>query len=149
MLQLNNLQKLTKKRKRIGRNGGRGGTSGRGETGQGSRTGANSKIGHTFEGGQMPLVRRIPRRGFNNIHQDDFRIVNVSELEARFESGSVVSEDMLFEAGIIKNARKCKIKLLAKGTLTKSITVTVHKASKAAMDAVVNAGGKVLINEEK
>ena len=71
MLQLNNLQKITKKRKRIGRNGGRGGTSGRGETGQGSRTGANSKLGRAFEGGQMPLARRIPRRGFNNIFQDD------------------------------------------------------------------------------
>ena len=149
MLQLNNLQKLTKKRKRIGRNGGRGGTSGRGETGQGSRTGANSKIGRTFEGGQMPLARRIPRRGFNNVFQDDVRVINLADLESRFEKGAAITEAMLFEVGLIKNARNCKVKLLAKGTLTKDFTVTVHSASKAAIDAVVNAGGKVLINEEK
>lgn len=148
MLQLNNLQPLTKKRKRIGRGGGRGGTSGRGETGQGSRTGANSKIGAAFEGGQMPLVRRIPRRGFNNVFKKEVVIVNLRDLEAKFNAGDTVDKVALQNAGLFKNARGASIKLLAKGELKKNLTVCVDSYSQAAADAVINAGGKVVTHKE-
>ena len=149
MLQLSNLQSLKQKRKRIGRNGGRGGTSGRGETGQKSRSGANRKIGHTFEGGQMPLSRRIPCRGFTNVHAVKVTIINLRDLESHFENGATIDVAACMEKGIVKNARGSKLKLLAKGALSKSLTITVDAASKSAMSAVETAGGKVLLNKEK
>ena len=149
MLQLNELKSLTKKRKRIGRNGGRGGTSGRGETGQKSRTGANSKLGRSFEGGQMPLARRIPARGFNNVFADTVAIINIRDLESHFQNGDTVDAAACVTKGLVKNARRCKVKLLAKGAITKNLTVTVDAASQAAIDAVTKAGGKVLLNKEK
>ncbi|MBL4588183.1 50S ribosomal protein L15 [Candidatus Babeliales bacterium] len=149
MLQLSNLTSLKQKRKRIGRSGGRGGTSGRGETGQKSRSGANRKIGHTFEGGQMPLSRRIPCRGFTNVHAEKVAIINLRDIESHFENGATVDVAACMEKGLVKNARGSKLKLLAKGALSKSFTINIDAASKSAIIAVENAGGKVLLNKEK
>ncbi len=131
-----------KKRKIVGRGQGcgRGCTSGRGSNGQKSRSGYSMKIG--FEGGQMPLSRRIPKRGFNNFqYEKSFQIINLRDLE-RFKEGDVIDYEALLAQGLVN--RKVKfVKLLGKGELTKKLHVKVHRASKNAVTAVEKAGGKV------
>jgi len=129
----------TKKGKRIGRGpgSGHGKTSGKGHKGRGSRSGGNTPPG--YEGGQMPLSRRLPKYGFHNPFREEFHIVNIGSLE-RFDSGSVVDASKLIEVGLVKSAKK-KIKILADGTLTKSLTVKAQAFSKQAQEKIVSLGG--------
>src|SRR5213596_3408685 len=141
-LSLNNLHPAkgsTHKKKRVGRGPGTGlgKTSGRGEKGQKSRSGYSSKIG--FEGGQMPLHRRLPKRGFTNIFKKDFAVVNVSDLE-RFENGATVDEGALRKAGLVKG-QNAGIKILGDGKLTKKLTVHATKFSASAKKHIEEAGG--------
>ena len=130
----------TKNRKRRGRGTatGQGKTGGRGMNGQNSRSGGGVRLG--FEGGQMPLYRRIPKRGFNNIWKTEYAILNLDDLN-RFENGDVVTPELLKEAGIVKKA-KDGVKILGDGQIEKSITVKAHKFSKTAADKIESAGGK-------
>jgi large subunit ribosomal protein L15 len=132
-----------KSRKRVGRGegSGLGKTSGRGHKGQGSRSGSSVRPG--FEGGQMPLQRRLPKRGFTNIWKKKFSLVNLRDL-TRFEAGSVIDAEGLVAAGIIKKADD-KIKLLGKGAIDKPLTLKVHSVSAQAKAAVEAAGGSVEI----
>ena len=127
--------------KRLGRGigSGHGKTSGKGHKGQNSRAGGGVRPG--FEGGQNPLFRRMPKRGFNNISRKEIVALNVRDLE-RFEEGSVVTIESLFEIGLIK-ASKDGVKILATGDLTKALTVKIDKVSPAAAKKIVAAGGKV------
>ncbi len=127
--------------KRIGRGhgSGNGKTAGKGHKGQKARSGGSIRAG--FEGGQMPLQRRIPKRGFNNIFAKEFATVNVSELEKRFESGAVVDAEALISCGAIKDA-KDGLKILGDGELNKSLTVKAVKFTAAAKEKIEKAGGK-------
>ena len=146
MFQLEHLVPAGKKRKRVGRGGSRGGTSGKGHKGQKSRSGKTIPIG--FEGGQMPLYRRLPKRGFTNAR---FRVpvqeVNVGLLEASFNDGDTVNRAALIERGVI-NPGKSKgtfiVKLLGNGTVTKKLTVHVDRCSTAAAEMIARAGGEVV-----
>lgn len=145
MLQLNNLDKLTKKRKIIGRGGSRGGTSGKGGKGQTARSGGS--IHPRFEGGQMPISRRLPKRGFTNARfKITYSLVTLDRLEDLFESGVVVTKNMLVEKGCVKKGQK--IKLLATGALNKKLTIEVNACSKSAKEAVERVGGEVKLVQE-
>ena len=129
-----------KARKRVGRGtgSGRGKTCGRGHKGAGSRAGFNSVS--LYEGGQMPLFRRLPKRGFSNCRfAKRCEIVNVSQLE-RFDDGDAVGVEQLSNAGLIGNLAS-RVKILGKGELTKKLQVTAHKFSKAAEEKIVASGG--------
>src|SRR5881397_3102277 len=139
---LNNLKAptgATHKKKRVGRGpgSGLGKTSGRGNKGQKSRSGYSAKRG--FEGGQMPLHRRLPKRGFTNIFKKEHAVVNLSDLE-RFDNGSTVDEAALRKAGLIKG-RNDGIKVLGNGKLTKKLTVHAAKFSETAKKQIEAAGG--------
>lgn len=133
-----------KHRRRVGRGTGtgRGKTCGRGHKGSGSRAGSTSVT--LYEGGQMPLFRRLPKRGFSN-YKFAIRceIVNISQLE-RFEDGADVGVEQLSSVGLI-DSTKSKIKILGKGDLTKRLQVTAHKFSKAAEQKIVASGGAVKV----
>ena len=126
------------KRKGRGTATGPGKTAGRGMNGQKSRSGGGVRPG--FEGGQMPLYRRIPKRGFTNIWGTEYTAVNVSELN-RFEAGTVVTPELLKETGLAKQV-KDGIKILGNGTLEKNLTVQAQKFSKTAIEKIEAAGGK-------
>ena len=129
-----------KERKRVGRGigSGLGKTSGRGHKGQKARSGGNIRPG--FEGGQMPLTRRLPKRGFTNIFKKEYAIGNLSVLD-NFEDGTVVTPELLIEKGIIKKI-KDGVKILGSGDLGKKLTVKAHKFSKSAIDKIESIGGK-------
>ncbi len=129
-----------KNRKRLGRGTatGQGKTAGRGQDGQNSRSGGGVRPG--FEGGQMPLYRRIPKRGFTNPFRKEWTIVNIEELN-RFEDGTVVTPDMLKEAGMIKKIND-GLKILGDGQLEKKLTIKAHKFSQSAIEKIEAAGGK-------
>ncbi len=131
----------TSARKRIGRGkgSGLGRTAGRGEKGLRARSGGGTKPG--YEGGQMPLQRRLPKRGFVNPFRKEYAIVHVKDLN-RFEAGSVVDVEALSAAGLVRNVRD-GVKLLADGELTRPVTIKVDKASQAASRKVTAAGGTV------
>ena len=126
------------KRKGRGHGTGNGKTAGRGHKGQGARSGGGVRVG--FEGGQMPLSRRIPKRGFNNIFAKPLEIINLSALNA-FEDGAVVNAEALLEKGILN---KCEygFKVLGNGKVTKKVTVEASAFSKSAKEAIEAAGGK-------
>ncbi len=126
-------------RKRLGRGigSGTGKTSGKGEKGQKSRSSGGTRLG--FEGGQMPLYRRIPKRGFTNMNTRKFAVVNLEELNV-FEDGTVLTLTLLIEKGIIKQELG-GVKVLARGELTKKLTVKAHRFSKQASDAIAKLGG--------
>lgn len=126
------------KRKGRGTATGQGKTAGRGMNGQNSRSGGGTRPG--FEGGQMPLYRRLPKRGFTNIWATEYTVLNVDILN-RFESGTVVTPQLLEEAGIVKQV-KDGIKILGQGNLEKDVTVKAHKFSKTAIEKIESAGGK-------
>lgn len=128
----------TNKRRGLGLGSGNGKTAGRGYKGQKSRSGYSHKIG--FEGGQMPLYRRLPKRGFTNIFRKEFAVVNLETLN-RFEDGAQVTPETLKAAGIVRNMRD-GIKILGDGVLEKRLTVRAHKFSKTAAEAIEKAGGK-------
>ncbi|HPF69774.1 MAG TPA: 50S ribosomal protein L15 [Candidatus Krumholzibacteria bacterium] len=147
MLKLNNLgapkgaNKDTKRRGR-GPGSGQGKTGGRGHKGQKARSGGG--IPAWFEGGQMPINRRLPKRGFTNIFKKSFQLVNLDDLEARFEAGATVDTMALAKAGLVKHLDR-PVKLLARGKVEKSLQITVAKASQAAVEAVQAAGGSVTV----
>jgi len=130
-----------KKRKRIGRGpgSGHGKTACRGNKGQNSRSGGGIRPG--FEGGQMPLQRRLPKRGFHNPFKKYFEILNIKDL-ARFKDSGRVDLKMLAEAGLISKSGSC-VKILANGAIDFPVTVFVHQASNAAVDKIKAAGGSV------
>ncbi|MDI3508209.1 MAG: large subunit ribosomal protein [Clostridiales bacterium] len=126
--------------KRVGRGtgSGLGTTSGRGNKGQNARSGGGVRPG--FEGGQMPLTRRLPKVGFTNIFAKEYAEVNVDALE-RFDNGAEITPEVLKQEGVIKNI-KDGVKILGDGQLTKSLTVKAHKFSKTAQQKIESAGGK-------
>ena len=127
-------------RKGRGAGSGNGKTAGRGQKGQWARSGGGVRVG--FEGGQMPLVRRLPKRGFNNIFAKPLESVNVSVLEAKFEDGAVVNAQALLEKGILS---KCEygVKILGDGSISKKLTVQASAFSASAKEKIEAAGGKV------
>ena len=127
--------------KRIGRGHGSGWgkTSGKGHKGQKARSGGSIRPG--FEGGQMPLQRRVPKRGFNNIFRKKIVALNLKQLETKFDNGAVVDVDALRNAGLVKNSFD-GVNILGNGELTKSLTVKVDGFSAAAKEAIEKAGGK-------
>lgn len=130
-----------KNRKRLGRGTatGQGKTAGRGQDGQNSRSGGGTRPG--FEGGQMPLYRRIPKRGFSNYpFKKEWTIVNIEDLNA-FEEGTVITPELLKEAGMIKKFND-GVKILGDGQLEKKLTIKAHKFSQSAIEKIEAAGGK-------
>jgi len=129
-----------KKRKRIGRGpgSGHGKTSTRGHKGRRSRSGGSSPPG--YEGGQMPLQRRLPKRGFRNPSKRVFAVVNLEQLESKFEGGATVDPESLRALGLI-GKRGLEVKILAGGSLSKSLTVKAHRFSESARNAITAAGG--------
>lgn len=130
-----------KARTRVGRGlgSGLGKTSGRGHKGQNARSGGGVRTG--FEGGQMPLYRRLPKRGFKNIFAKEYAEVNISDLN-RFEEGAVVDPVALIEAGVLKNVRD-GVRILGNGEITKPLTVIANGFTKSAQEKITAAGGKV------
>jgi len=134
----------TRKRKRIGRGPGSGSgkTSGKGHKGQSARSGGGSRPG--FEGGQMPLFRRLPKRGFTpHGGKVEFALVNLKDLAARFPADSVVDPDALVAKGLIKKAARDAVKVLGDGDIGHALVVKTHKISDAAREKLVAAGGRV------
>lgn len=130
-----------KVRNRVGRGigSGNGKTAGKGHKGQNARSGGGVRPG--FEGGQNPLFRRLPKRGFTNINRKEYAIVNLDALN-RFEDGAEVTAALLLETGVVSN-EKAGIKVLGHGTLSKKLTVKAHKFSASAKEAIENAGGTI------
>lgn len=131
-----------KNRKRVGRGNasGTGTTAGKGHKGQNARSGGGVRLG--FEGGQTPIARRLPKRGFTNFTRKEYAIVSVADLEAKFENGAVVSAVELIEAGLIKKTL-CGVKVLGGSKLTKKLTVKAAKFSASAKEAIEEAGGTI------
>jgi len=129
----------TKNRKRLGRGpgSGTGKTAGRGHKGRGARSGGNTHPG--FEGGQMPLQRRLPKRGFYNPFRQEFSVVNLQQLEQRFAAGSTVDPAALVDGGLARKGRA--VKILARGELSKALTVQAHAFSEKAKERITQAGG--------
>ena len=130
-----------KNRTRIGRGqgSGNGKTAGRGHKGAKSRSGFKFKRG--FEGGQMPLHRRVPKRGFHNPFRVEYEVINLDTLAERFDAGTVVTPDLLRERGLVASGGSKPIKILARGELSKALTVHAHKFSGKAAEKVKAAGG--------
>jgi len=142
-MDLSNLRKpkgSTHSKKRIGRGqgSGNGKTAGRGHKGAKSRSGFKRKRG--FEGGQMPLHRRVPKRGFHNIFREEFEVVNLDTLQERFEAGVEVTPELLRQHGLV--GRTGQVKVLARGDIAKALTVRAHKFSGKAAEKIAAAGGK-------
>jgi large subunit ribosomal protein L15 len=130
--------KHAKKRVGRGQGSGNGKTAGRGHKGAKSRSGFKHKRG--FEGGQMPLHRRVPKRGFHNPFRQEFDVVNLDTLAERFEVGVDVTPDLLRERGMV--GRNALVKVLARGEISKALTVRAHKFSGKAAEKIAAAGGK-------
>jgi large subunit ribosomal protein L15 len=126
-------------KKRIGRGqgSGNGKTAGRGHKGAKSRSGFTHKRG--FEGGQMPLHRRVPKRGFHNPFREEFEVVNLDTLNERFEAGAEITPELMRERGLV--GRKGPVKVLARGEIAKALTVRAHKFSGKAAEKIAAAGG--------
>jgi len=129
----------SKKRRGRGNASGRGTYSGRGLKGQNARSGGGVRPG--FEGGQMPIQRRLPKRGFSSLFKKVYAVVNLRDL-SRFEDGAVVDEAALVQAGLVRGKRD-GIKLLGHGTLERPLTIRVHEVSRSAREKVLQAGGTV------
>ena len=132
--------------KRLGRGtgSGLGKTSGKGHKGQWARSGGGVRIG--FEGGQMPLTRRLPKRGFTNNWRKEYSVINIGDLEC-FDNGATVTPELIFEMGLAADKGNAGLKVLSDGTLTKQLTVKAHKFSKSAIANIEKAGGKVEVIE--
>lgn len=142
---LNNLRPAegsTHKKKRVGRGpgSGLGKTAGRGNKGQKSRSGYSQKIG--FEGGQMPLQRRLPKRGFTNIFKKQWIEVSLSALEKNFEANEEITPELLHERGLIKKAKR-DVVVLGTGEISKSLRVSAHRFTKSAREKIEKAGGTI------
>jgi large subunit ribosomal protein L15 len=127
-------------RKRVGRGpgSGHGQTSGRGDKGQKARAGGH--VQPWFEGGQLPLHRRVPKRGFTNIFRQEYAIINLKDL-SRFEAGTSLSPDLLWESGMIKH-RKDLVKILGEGEISQPLYISAHKFSRSAIQKIEAAGGR-------
>jgi large subunit ribosomal protein L15 len=142
MLQLNTLVKLTKKRKRVGRGGSRGGTSGKGGKGQNARSGGG--VRPSFEGGQMPISRRLPKRGFSNSpFALKVSIITLRQLESFVQDGDMVTKDLLIEKKLLKKG--WLLKVLATGILTKKVTIEADAFSNGAVEAITRVGGEAKV----
>lgn len=146
-MELNSLRPAlgsTKNRKRIGRGigSGHGKTATKGHKGQKARSGGSIKPG--FEGGQMPLQRRLPKRGFRPLDRNEYVLINLQQLDI-FESGSCVDRDAMNANGLLKKS-DLPVKVLANGDISKSLTVIADKFSKSAIDKILAAGGKVEVS---
>ncbi len=144
-LALNNLRPSdgsTHKKKRVGRGpgSGLGKTAGRGHKGQKSRSGYSRKIG--FEGGQMPLQRRLPKRGFTNIFKKKWIEISLAKLEESFNGGDEITPEILHERGLIKKA-KHDLVILGNGDITKALQISAHRFTKTARDKIEKAGGSI------
>jgi large subunit ribosomal protein L15 len=144
-LTLNNLHPApgsTHKKKRVGRGpgSGLGKTSGRGHKGQKSRSGYSSKSG--FEGGQMPLQRRLPKRGFTNIFKKQWIEISLAKLEENFAAGDEITPEILHQRGLIKKA-KHDLVILGNGDITKALKISAHRFTKNAKDKIEKAGGSI------
>ena len=142
-MSLNNLRPpkgAKQERTRVGRGkgSGLGKTAGRGHKGAQSRSGYHSKRG--FEGGQMPLHRRVPKRGFHNPFREEYEVVNLDTLADRFEAGVEVTPELLLENGLVQS--DLRVKVLARGDIGKALTVRAHKFSGKAVEKIAAAGGK-------
>jgi large subunit ribosomal protein L15 len=155
MFSLENLESSGKKRKRVGRGGARGGTSGRGNKGQNARSGGPK--GRGFEGGQTPLQRRLPKRGFSNApFSKEVSLVNISSLERAFVDGDEVNAQVLVQKGLIKPKKSelsdlkkgTIVKILGDGELSKKLTVSAYAFSASAIQAIEKVGGKAHIIKE-
>lgn len=143
-----------KKKKRVGRGdaSGKGTTTGRGTKGQKARAGGGVRPG--FEGGQMPIIRRVPKRGFKSPFKKEFYIINLDDIEKKAQNDDVLNIKNLLKYGFIKlgNSKKKMnrmIKILGDGELTKPVTVYTHKISKTAAEKIIKAGGNIFILDEK
>ncbi len=149
-MQLHKLDKTTKKRKRIGRGGSRGGTSGKGHKGQRARSGGGVRPG--FEGGQMPLYRRLPKRGFTNFpFKKNVKIISLETINKHFVDGDSINRDVLVEKGLInikKGEKGVFLKILGNGILEKNVTITADAFSQAAQEAIKAKGGKAVLTKE-
>ncbi len=142
---LSNRVALCRKRKRVGRGGSRGGTSGKGTKGQKARSGAGRKLRPGFEGGQMPLHRRLPKRGFNNNEfKKFFTLVTLDQLERCFTIGQEVTKESLVEKGLAKNSREL-VKVLGTGTLSKKLRIVVDAYSASAAQVIASCGGEACL----
>jgi large subunit ribosomal protein L15 len=130
--------KFSKKRVGRGQGSGTGTQAGRGHKGAQSRSGWKFKRG--FEGGQMPLHRRIPKRGFHNLFRIEYAVVNLDTLGDRFEAGTVITPELLRERGVVRTSRQ-PVKVLGRGDITKNLTVKAHKFSGKAVEKIAAAGG--------
>ena len=127
-------------RKGRGIGSGNGKTAGKGHKGQNARSGGGVRLG--FEGGQLPLYRALPKRGFKNVNHVEYAVVNVSDLEAKFDANAVVNPAALKDKGLVKKEYD-GVKVLGSGKLSKALTVQANKFSKSAEKAIVDAGGKI------
>jgi len=146
-MRLDSLEKpkgSTQKPKRVGRGSGSGlgKTSGKGHKGQKSRSGYKTNLWR--EGGQMPILRRIPKRGFSNVNRTEYQVVNVADLDAKFSAGEEITIETLKEKKLVGTVRK-PVKILGSGEIKTSLTLKVHAASQSAIAKVTAAGGKVEI----
>ena len=145
MLSLNSLKPpygAVKKKKRVGRgdSSGHGSTCGRGQKGQKARSGGQVKS--YFEGGQMPLYRRLPKRGFKNIFKREYAIVNIRDLVRKFKENEEITPEKLLEVGLVKK-KKQPIKILAEGDISFPLQIKIHKISQQARAKIETAGGRV------
>ena len=153
MLGLHNLKPAkgaVKNKKRLGRGqgSGQGKTAGRGHKGQKSRSGYSSREG--FEGGQMPLQRRLPKRGFTNIFKKEWVEVNLATLEKRFDADAEITPELLIEAGVCSKravAATAGVVVMGKGDITKAFKITAHRVTKGAREKIEKAGGSVTLVE--
>jgi large subunit ribosomal protein L15 len=135
----------THRKKRVGRGpgSGRGKTSARGNKGQKSRSGYSAKRG--FEGGQMPLHRRLPKRGFTNIFKRQWAEVNLGDLEALFEAGAAITPESLCDQGLVRHSRIGSVVILGEGEISKVLNVSAHRFSAKAKEKIEAAGGQAQI----
>ena len=141
-----------KGKKRVGRGpgSGHGKTSTRGHKGQKSRSGYSGRAG--FEGGQMPLQRRLPKRGFTNIFKKEWIEVNLADLDLRFESADQITPDLMVERGIVKKGKLARyhgVVILGNGNVGKALNITAHRFSKSAREKIEAAGGAATLIEKK
>lgn len=146
-MKLHNLERPAgsrKPRKRLGRGAasGTGGTSGKGHKGQKARSGGS--ISPMFEGGQMPISRRLPKFGFTNIFKKEYTVINLGDLD-KLGVGGEVTPDLLVERGVIKRSEKGMVKVLGAGSISRAVTVTAAGFSKSAVEKIEKAGGKTLV----
>lgn len=153
MFQLNRLTSIVKKKKRIGRGGSRGGTSGKGHKGQKARAGHNVRM--AFEGGQMPLHRRLPKRGFNNHDfKKEVQIVSLDRIAKKFDNDAVVTIELLIENDLVtmkksaKGAQRPLVKILGNDAFSKRLTIIADAFSQSALQAIKDCGGEARLVKE-